>query len=129
MSRELRTGERIRFGAAEEEAPPAWALPLLALPDALADLNRTLAKLGGEAAELAGEEADEEEGESHLYAPEPEPINPTEAEMRQHRALRESEHRDYQERQKRINSAMESSGFFTPAPVLSFDKSKLGWRD
>ena len=128
MSRELRTGERIRFGAAEPEIPD-WARPLLALPEAVAKLSETLAKLEDTATELAGEEADEEEGESHLYAPEPEPINPTEAEMRQHRALRESEHRDYQERQKRINSAMESSGFFTPAPVLSFDKSKLGWRD
>jgi hypothetical protein len=126
MSRELRTGERIRFGAAEPEIPD-WARPLLALPEAVAKLSETLAKLEGTAAELAGEEADEEESESHLYAPEPEPINQAEAEMRQHRALRESEHRDYQERQRRLSDLWESVG--APAPAVVYDKAKLGWRE
>jgi hypothetical protein len=117
-------------GLAEDEVP-AWALPLLALPEALADLNRAIAKLQGEAAELAGEEADEEaeieEIESHFYAPEPEPIYQADAEMRAHRKLQQSEHAAYQERQRRLADLWESVG--ASPPELTFDKAKLGWRE
>jgi hypothetical protein len=117
-------------GLAEAEVP-AWALPLLALPEALADLNRSLAKLAGTAAELVGEEADSEleieEPESHHYAPEPPPINQADAEMRAHRKLQQSEHAAYQERQRRLSGLWGEVG--ASPPGLVFDKAKLGWRD
>ena len=127
MNNTLRIGERIRFGAAEEEAPPAWALPLLALPAAMAKLSDTLAELTQLAegtTEEAPDKSEEEELRDLLWS-EPEPVNETDAAMIAHRRMKEAEHAAYLERQQAVSALVDLVS--TPAPVLTFEKR--GWRE